>query len=55
MPYNKHAKIVGGSKLSSFITPMMATLSDEPAFDDPKWVFEIKWDGYRAVADLLGI
>lgn len=54
MPYHKHAKIVGGSKLSSFITPMMATLSDEPAFDDPKWVFEIKWDGYRAVAELDG-
>lgn len=24
----------------------------EKAFDDKEWVFEIKWDGYRAVADL---
>jgi len=50
----KHVQIKGGSKLSSFITPMMATLSDEPAFDDPKWVFEIKWDGYRAIAEVNG-
>jgi len=31
------------------IQPMLATISEEP-FDDPNWVFEIKWDGYRAVA-----
>ncbi|MDH6251156.1 bifunctional non-homologous end joining protein LigD [Chryseobacterium sp. H1D6B] len=24
----------------------------EKAFDDKNWIFEIKWDGYRAVADL---
>ncbi len=29
-------------------TPMLATLVDEP-FDDPDWLFEIKWDGYRAI------
>ena len=29
--------------------PMLATLVDAP-FDDPKWVFEFKWDGYRAIA-----
>src|SRR5581483_7276743 len=29
-------------------TPMLATLIDEP-FDDPEWLFEIKWDGYRAI------
>jgi len=27
---------------------MLATLVDE-AFDDPDWIFEIKWDGYRAI------
>jgi bifunctional non-homologous end joining protein LigD len=27
---------------------MLATLVDEP-FDDPDWLFEIKWDGYRAL------
>lgn len=30
---------------------MLAKLSDD-AFDHPDWIFEIKWDGYRAVADL---
>jgi bifunctional non-homologous end joining protein LigD len=50
----KYVKIEGGVKLSSFISPMSATLSDQPAFDDPKWLFEIKWDGYRAIAELKG-
>jgi bifunctional non-homologous end joining protein LigD len=31
------------------IHPMLATSTDKP-FDDPAWLFEIKWDGYRAVA-----
>ncbi len=29
--------------------PMMATLVDKP-FDEPGWIYEIKWDGYRAIA-----
>lgn len=28
---------------------MLATLVEGP-FDDPRWLYEIKWDGYRAVA-----
>lgn len=31
------------------IKPMKATLINEP-FDDPDWVYEVKWDGYRAIA-----
>ncbi|NQX39353.1 bifunctional non-homologous end joining protein LigD [Pedobacter steynii] len=31
------------------VKPMLATLVSEP-FDEPGWVYEIKWDGYRAVA-----
>jgi bifunctional non-homologous end joining protein LigD len=31
------------------LRPMLATLTDEP-FDDPGWVFETKWDGFRAIA-----
>ncbi len=31
------------------IHPMLATSVDQP-FDDPEWLFEIKWDGYRAIA-----
>ncbi|WP_317173439.1 DNA ligase D [Chryseobacterium caseinilyticum] len=38
-------------KLEKFIKPMLAK-SSEDAFDDEDWIFEIKWDGYRAVADL---
>ncbi len=30
---------------------MLATLTDE-AFDDADWIYEIKWDGYRAVSYL---
>jgi bifunctional non-homologous end joining protein LigD len=29
--------------------PMLATLVDKP-FDEKGWIYEIKWDGYRAVA-----
>ncbi|MEJ7557698.1 MAG: DNA ligase D [Pedobacter sp.] len=31
--------------------PMLATLVNEP-FDDPDWQYEVKWDGYRALAFL---
>jgi bifunctional non-homologous end joining protein LigD len=36
------------SKMPVGIKPMLATLVDEP-FDDPNWVYEVKWDGYRAL------
>ena len=32
-------------------TPMLATLVDLP-FDDDDWLFELKWDGYRAIATI---
>jgi bifunctional non-homologous end joining protein LigD len=35
--------------MPAFIPPMRATLADH-AFDDPDWLFEIKWDGYRVEA-----
>ncbi|MBV8355992.1 MAG: non-homologous end-joining DNA ligase [Candidatus Eremiobacteraeota bacterium] len=31
--------------------PQTATTTDE-AFDDPDWLFEIKWDGFRALATI---
>jgi len=37
------------SKIPIGIKPMLATLVNEP-FDDDEWVFEVKWDGYRALA-----
>jgi len=33
------------------LPPMLATLIDKP-FDDEGWSYEIKWDGYRALAYL---
>jgi len=35
--------------MPTLIHPMLATPTAK-AFDDPDWLFEIKWDGYRAVA-----
>ena len=37
------------SSMPQNIVPMLATLINEP-FDNDDWLFEIKWDGYRAVA-----
>ena len=33
------------------IKPMLASLTDN-IFDDKNWLFEIKWDGYRAIAEI---
>jgi bifunctional non-homologous end joining protein LigD len=35
------------------IHPMLAESVEKP-FDNPDWLFEIKWDGYRAVAFIEG-
>ena len=37
------------SKVPKPLQPMLATLIDAP-FDNPAWVFESKWDGFRLVA-----
>ena len=37
------------SALPSRVEPMLATLGEHP-FSDPNWLFEIKWDGVRALA-----
>jgi bifunctional non-homologous end joining protein LigD len=37
------------SKMPEKIKPMLATLVNEP-FDNPDWIYEVKWDGYRALA-----
>lgn len=36
-------------KMPAKVQPMKATLVREP-FDDPGWLYEIKWDGYRSLA-----
>jgi bifunctional non-homologous end joining protein LigD len=35
--------------MPSHMEPMLATLAERP-FSDPNWLFEIKWDGVRALA-----
>ena len=35
------------------IEPMLATAVDAP-FDDPRWLFEVKWDGYRSLCYVEG-
>ena len=35
--------------MPQIISPMLATLIEKP-FSDPEWLFEIKWDGYRAIS-----
>src|ERR1017187_5305729 len=37
------------TKFPSNLSPMLATMVDKP-FDKEGWQYEIKWDGYRAVA-----
>ena len=39
------------SPYNSGIKPMLASLVEE-AFDSEDWLFEIKWDGYRALAGI---
>lgn len=41
----------GREKLAHFIKPMLAKETDE-VFDDAEWLFEIKWDGYRAISEI---
>jgi len=45
-----HANAAG--KKTAFpknISPMLATLVDQP-IEEPGWIYEVKWDGYRAIA-----
>ena len=41
------------SKKIGWFTPMLATLAKEP-FSGPDWLFEVKFDGYRALSFLDG-
>jgi len=41
------------STLPKRLQPMLATLTDAP-FDDPDWLFEDKYDGFRMVSEIRG-
>jgi len=42
---------LSGRKFNHYIKPMLATPADKP-FDSDEWLFELKLDGYRAIAEL---
>src|SRR5579859_4388709 len=51
-PFPIEAREVHGARKSAMpsrVEPMLATLVEQP-FSDPNWLFEIKWDGVRAMA-----
>nr|WP_199156765.1 DNA ligase D [Pedobacter sp. ASV2] len=58
-PPKKDAKINAAAMLKKAtkqtfyerVKPMLATLVDKP-FDSDEWLYEVKWDGYRAVSFL---
>ncbi len=59
-PGKKDRSVVSGRTLDEItshspsipiLKPMLATLVDEP-FDDKNWIFEIKLDGFRALAEI---
>lgn len=45
----KDLKGIAQRPMPGSIRPMLAISIDKP-FDNPEWLFEIKWDGYRAVS-----
>jgi len=52
--FNELLKPLNGKKKSAYpknFLPMLATLTEKP-FDAEGWIYEIKWDGYRALAYL---
>jgi bifunctional non-homologous end joining protein LigD len=50
-PAKKRASTRKLEPLPTIASPMLATPIDAP-FDDDAWLFEIKWDGYRALVTI---
>jgi ATP-dependent DNA ligase len=50
--YYYHDRIIkdigDSSEFPTTIKPMLSTLIDKP-FDNKEWVFEVKWDGLKAI------
>jgi bifunctional non-homologous end joining protein LigD len=49
--FNKNITLKESRKLTHYVTPMLAKESVAP-FDNDDWIFEIKWDGFRAIAEI---
>jgi bifunctional non-homologous end joining protein LigD len=45
------AKAAHADPIPRDVKPMLTTLVEAP-FDDERWLFEVKWDGYRALATI---
>jgi bifunctional non-homologous end joining protein LigD len=50
-PADKPEKKAPAAPMPHEVPPMLATSVQEP-FDDPDWIFEIKLDGYRSIAEI---
>src|SRR5688572_705394 len=50
-PTKTTRRIGSRQKMPANLQPMLATLVDKP-FDEEGWAYEVKWDGYRALAFL---
>ncbi|CAL1520861.1 DNA ligase D [Chitinophaga sp. MM2321] len=50
-PEEKPVKSKKPERIKKVYKPMLATLVDAP-FDGDDWLFETKWDGYRAIASV---
>lgn len=46
-----HSRGTSKDTIPHHLKPMLATLVDRP-FDREGWYFELKWDGYRAIAEI---
>lgn len=46
---NTRSKKKKNDEMPSSVKPMLAQIADQP-FSNKDWLFEIKWDGYRALA-----
>ncbi len=47
----KHSAVIKNLKTEQFVAPMLAGVGGK-IFDDPDWVFELKWDGYRMISHI---
>ena len=50
-PKAKTSRAEHREPMPTIASPMLATAIDAP-FDDPAWLFELKWDGYRALVSI---
>jgi bifunctional non-homologous end joining protein LigD len=47
---NIRSSVGGRIHVRNYIKPMLAKSTEKP-FDDSEWIFELKWDGYRAITE----